>query len=251
MWGATQGTGKSLLGETLLRVYGSNGICIGQQELTSPFNTWAQQKQFIMGDEITGNDSRAHADMLKGLITGHKLLINEKYVSAYELPNFINFYFTSNHPDAFFIENADRRFLVLEAPNYTLEQAFYNDYDQWMRSGEGPAAVLHYLLQVPLEGFAPRAAAPRTAARISMTESSRSDVGRFDDPRKESRTTVKAISMELQRQGAFKALNGRQILTATGNRRFYVVRSLEQWRRKQISIVRAYILQRKLPTPKF
>ena len=78
MWGPETGTGKSLVGYTLGEIYGTNFGEIGNQELHASFNEWAINKQFILGDEITGSDKRHEADKLKALITQRQLRINMK-----------------------------------------------------------------------------------------------------------------------------------------------------------------------------
>lgn len=283
MWGAQTGTGKTLLGETMIRIYGSNGQRIGAKQLSSAYNSWAQRKQFIMGDEITGNDSRGHADELKGLLTGEWIRINEKYQPEYDLPNCVNFYFTSNHPDAFFLDDYDRRFLILEAPDVRMVQEEYTDYHKWLY-GEGPSALFDYLLRVDLGDFDPRAPALRTRAHEIMVESNRSDVGRFItlvitdpeqakhqymvpkevelfsarelllfyDPRKEKKVSEKAVIVELQKQGALKVLGGAQIrVPGKGRARLYAVREMNKWRDALPYQVKRELENRVLPNTKF
>lgn len=283
-WGSVQGTGKTLLGETMLKIYGSNSQFVEASDLEGSFNGWAKNKQFVLGDEITGTDSRAHADKLKGLITGTNLNINEKYKRPYVLPNTVQFYFTSNHPDAFFLDQ-DRRFLVIETPQEPLPLEFYAQYRKWLL-GDGPAAIFHHLLHnVKLDGFNPQGPPPGTFAKEIMIDQSKSEVGRFIaavmldpdqahrlfgipqdvdlfaphelhkfyDPRGEKRATVKAISLELQKQGAVKVLGGRQVeINGAGHYRFYAVRNGDKWRRASATRVRFYVNnERNLPTPKF
>lgn len=283
VWGAMQGTGKTLLGLTLNRIYGANGQMIGEGQLSSQYNPWINRKQFIVGDEITGNDSRAYADKLKGLITSPTVRVNEKYQPEYDLPNCANFYFTSNHPDAFFVDDKDRRFAIFEAPTTPLPREFYDSYAEWLR-GDGPAAVFDYLLRVDLGDFNPSASAPRTLAHQVMSEVAFSEMGRFInavicdpdgaqrlwrvpagvelftahellqyfDPRGEKRISERAVAIELQKQGAFKLLGGAQILCGSlGRLRLYGVRNLPHWRRASAATVREYINTRKLSTAKF
>lgn len=284
LWGSTPGTGKTLLGETMLKVYGQNGQFVEATDLEGSFNSWAKCKQFVLGDEITGTDSRNHADKLKGLITGTSLYINEKYEKPYNLPNTVQFYFTSNHPDAFFLDQ-DRRYLVIETPSKPLTSAFYSKYREWLY-GDGPAAIFYHLLHnVNLDGFNPQGPAPGTFAKEIMIDQGKSEVGRFItavmhdpdqakklygvpvdielfapnelhkyfDPRGEKRATVKAISLELQKQGAVKIFGGRQIeLTGAGHYRFYAVRNGDKWKlTKKTGKVRDYVNARELPIPKF
>jgi len=179
-WGREQGTGKSLLGYTMGEIYGRNFKEAKGEHLRSSFNGWAANRQFILGEEITGNDQREYADSLKNLLTGRTLGINEKYVPEYTIPNCINFYFTSNHQDAFFISDDDRRFFVHEVTCDKLPDSFFAKYDKWYKSPEG-ASALHYYFrhQVDTSDFNPNAAAPRTEARQNMIEANDSGAMRF------------------------------------------------------------------------
>ena len=58
-----------------------------------------------MGDDVTGSDKRADADFLKKLITQKELRVNVKYLPAYTVKDCINYFFTANHPDSFFLED--------------------------------------------------------------------------------------------------------------------------------------------------
>lgn len=281
--GAMQGSGKTILGETMLKIYGENGVLIGQKQLGSSFNGWMERKQFILGDEITGNDNRQYADELKGLLTGKTIRVNEKFEREYDLPNCVNFYFTSNHADAFFLEDSDRRFFVLAAPHERLEQGFYDEYRAWME-GDGPAAVFDYLLRVDTRGFHPRAPARDTHAKEQMIEVGRSEASRyiamvmvdperaeklygvprdvelftaaelrtFYDPRRDTRTTEKSISLELNKQGAVKLMQGQQInVEGQGRLRFYAVRNGDRWKKAQLKEILVYLKGRHLPTAKY
>ena len=284
IWGATQGTGKTLLGETMVRIYGENGQKVGARELEGTFNGWATCKQFVLGDEITGNDSRSHADELKGLITGTTIRVNEKFEKAYDLPNTINFYFTSNHPDSFFLDSGDRRVAVFETPAEVLPLSFYKTYNDWMKSDDGPAALFYYLLQVDTSDFNPTAPAPWTHAKDVMIDQGKSDIGRFVamamldpeqaekvygvpagvelftvaelfkyyDPRRERRATEKAMSLELQKQNAAKVLSGKQVkIDGLGQVRIYALRSRERWVRAPKARVIEVMRERQMPTAKY
>jgi len=62
LWGPETGTGKSLVGYTIGEIYGKNFGEIGNKELHADFNEWSINKQFILGDEISGSDKRQEAD---------------------------------------------------------------------------------------------------------------------------------------------------------------------------------------------
>lgn len=177
LWGVHQGTGKSLLGYTLAQLYGLHNTSeITQDHLRSPFNDWLVDKQLILGEEITGSDRRADADRLKQLITQKMIRVNLKHVREYQVPAVANFMFTSNHPDAFFLEDTDRRFFIHEVTRPPLPRAFYDRYSRWYQSAAGRAALLHEMLRVELGDFDESDSAPETTAKREMIEDNKSDL---------------------------------------------------------------------------
>jgi hypothetical protein len=142
--GIRHGTGKSFVGYTLGKIYGENFTEINQADLHSGFNEWAESRQFVMGDDISGSNKRQDADLLKKLITQQRIRINAKYVPSYSVPDCINYLFTANHPDSFFLEDDDRRFFIHEVQVGPMDQAFYKEYELWLDTG-GAAAVFDYL----------------------------------------------------------------------------------------------------------
>lgn len=175
MWSLTQGSGKSFIGYTMGRIYGHNFSEVTKAQLSGSFNGWAANKQFIMGDEITGGSSRDVADLLKSMITGRELTINQKYQPAYTIQNCINYYFTSNHQDAFFLNQEDRRHFIHEIKGEKLPDTFWKRYEKWEQSDEGVNALFDYLLHVDLTGFNPQAEAPHTESRQAMIEAGMSE----------------------------------------------------------------------------
>lgn len=272
--GVRHGTGKSLLGYSLGKIYGKNFTEINQEHLHSPFNEWAESKQFVLGDDVTGSDRRADADMLKKLITQKELRVNVKYVPSFVVPDRINYYFTSNHPDAFFLEDDDRRFFIHEVDVSPLDQEFYAGYDLWLDSKLGPAALRYYLNHLDLGDFNPSAPALQTDAKSRMITDVKSDLGswvqslredpdnalrigdiipnkdlytnaellQIYDPSGETRTTPNGLGRELKRAGFFQVNEGRLVRGADGeNNRYYAVRNLSKWRNATIAKIRAHL----------
>src|SRR5690606_25829452 len=177
IWGRTQGTGKSLLGFTIGDLYGVNYVKIGDKELEdTTFNAWQANRQFAFGDDITGQASRKLANRLKVMVTSETLTINEKYINPYTLRDCINYMFTSNHADAFYMEEGDRRYFIHEVVADRLPPEFYRPYDAWRRSTEGRQALMYHLMNLDLTGFDPMAAAMETVSKIEMIENTRTDV---------------------------------------------------------------------------
>ena len=166
IWCSVHGTGKTFIGHIMREIYGDNFSEISNDDLHSNFNGWAVNKQFVMGEEISGGENKRMVNnRLKHMITQPSILVNTKYIPQYTLRDCVNYYFTSNYPDAFYIEDTDRRFFIHETPYPPMES--YKDIDMWKNSG-GPSALLHYFLQVDLTGFNPLGPPPITLAKENM-----------------------------------------------------------------------------------
>lgn len=171
-----QGVGKSFVGYIMGEIYGDNFNVVSQDELTSAYNDWVVSKQFILGEEITGNNSRREADRIKNMISREILNVSIKYQPAYKLDDCANYLFTSNHVDALFLDDYDRRTLVHEITAPPKSDAWYAKIDKW-RNGTGPAALFHYLINdIDVSKFNPKSPAPSSAAKSAMIALSKSDL---------------------------------------------------------------------------
>src|SRR6266404_3530967 len=103
LWGTGKGTGKSSLGLTMAQIYGSNYVKVGKKDLNKNFNSHLKDKQFAMGEEITSGEGREFNDYLKEIITQKTVLIEEKYITARQVTDRLNWFFNSNDPQAFFL----------------------------------------------------------------------------------------------------------------------------------------------------
>lgn len=271
--GVEQGTGKSLVAYTLGQIYGENFTEIKQMDLYSGFNDWAEARQLILGDDITGSNNRQDADLLKKLITQKKIRINIKYVPGYEVPDCINYFFTSNQPDAFFLEDKDRRSFIHEVTVGALSDDFYVDYDLWLNTG-GAAAVFHYLLNLDLGDFNPAGKAYRTNAKERMIDNTRSDLATWVrrlievpdavlrvgdikitkdlftsrellhlyDPAGKTGTTANGLARELRRAGVKQVCEGLPVKLADGDQgRFYIIRHVDKWIKSTSAVVAKHV----------
>ncbi len=259
--GIRHGTGKSLIGYTLGRIYGKNFTEISQMDLHNSFNEWAEGKQFVMGDDVTGSNKRQDADFLKKLITQQELRVNMKYVPTYVVPDCINYFFTANHPDSFFLEDDDRRFFIHEVQVGPLDEAFYMAYDLWLETG-GAAAVFQWLCARDVSQFNPAAPAFKTMAKERMIANVQSDLAgwvrsllatpdyvlrvgeialtsdlltskellHLYDPTGHTGTTANGLGRELARAGIRQVNAGRPLRTPDGAQgRYYAVRNADRW----------------------
>lgn len=264
--GRMTGTGKTLIGYTLGRIYGTNFTAINPDDLARDFNEWAVDKQFVLGDEVSSGDKRHENDKFKAMVTREKVRINIKNLPTYEVPDCVNYYFTSNHKDAFFLEDADRRFAIHEVEaDEPLPLAFYKGYDRWKNSTEGPAALFYELMQRDLSEFNPKGPAFRTAARNRMVMLGKSDLALWcaelkEDPASKLRigqmrhqkdlftaeellnlylaenpgggnkVTKNGMSRALGQAGLKHVFKGMPVLQPDGKQgRYFAVRNIDQW----------------------
>lgn len=179
LWSSRQGVGKSLLGETVSALYGAHGKTITATELHDKFNNWSEDALFVLGEENSSADRRADSNRLKHLITGDTMFVERKYFDRTERPNMLNFMFTSNHPNAFYLEGHDRRFFVWSIDAQPRDPAFYETYAQWKDSRAGQSALMDHLLNLDLSGFDPYGHAPQTKAKVEMIDQSKTALERW------------------------------------------------------------------------
>jgi hypothetical protein len=178
VWSVKQGVGKSLAGLLVGDCYGKNFSEISQVDFESPFTAWGNNKQFVLVDDIsniTKTAQRDHASRVKTLISQEAFKVNIKYLPQYLIPDCVNYYMTSNQPDALLLDESDRRFFIHHAPESCKDKKWYDRIDEWRRSGEGPSALLYYLRRLDLKGFDKYTRPPANEAKREMTEHSRSD----------------------------------------------------------------------------
>ena len=285
LYGIRHGTGKSLLGYTLGRVYGENFTELSQGDLHASFNEWAAGCQLVLGDDVAGSNKREDNDLLKKFITQKKIRVNMKFMQTYTIPDTINYFFTANHPDAFFMEDDDRRSFIHEVTVGPMPEEFYVNYDLWLATEGGPA-VFDYLLHLDLGDFNPAAKAFGTAAKDRMIDDTKSDLGAwvarlrrdpetilrvgeikapgdmftnrqllaFYDPHGKTNTTANGLGRELRRSGIQQALHGKPVRWAEGQDRFYILRNFDKWvdaDQKELAQHLADIGKQAVKTPKY
>jgi hypothetical protein len=129
------------------------------------------------------------------MITQQVVYVNIKNKAQFELKDCLNYYFTSNHPDAFYLDPNDRRFFVHDLGDKKYPADLYRDqFEPWLNDG-GAAAIRYHLenldLSHPIVGgdpksliphrFNPGAAAPQSHARKEMVLANRNDAEEWLD----------------------------------------------------------------------
>lgn len=261
--GRKTGTGKTFIGYTLGRIYGKNFIEIKNENLHDTW--WAENRQFVVGNEISGSDKRQDADAMKNMITQETININIKFIPQFTIKDCVNFYLTSNHADALWLEDEDRRFFVHEVQqDEPLPLSFYQSYEKWLDNG-GSAHLMHWFTQRKLDHFNPKGAPPRTAARERMVNMGKSDIDAWcaelklspnvilrtgqmrhmrdlftskelldfymrDHENVSNKVTPGGLARALARAGFKQAYDGMPIPTLDGKTgRYYIVRNRDKW----------------------
>lgn len=201
----TQGLGKSFIGYIMRDIYGDNWGEIGNSEMHSDYNSWAFGKQFILGEEIVGSDKRSEASRIKSMITRPVVTVNNKYQAHYSIDDCINYLFTSNSCNAFFLEDTDRRFFVWEVVNDRADDDFYKEVDLWKRNNGAAGLFYHLLNNVDCSAFNPNAAPPLTASKEEMIASSKSELGLFAETLKRDPDSVLTVGTITQTRAVYTA----------------------------------------------
>jgi hypothetical protein len=261
LWGRATGTGKSLVGYSMKHIYGETFREINETQLNDARMAWAEKKCFIMGDDVAGHEQRKMADRIKAMITQESLSIDIKYIPQYTVVDHVNYYFTSNHPDAFYIEDDDRRFFIHEVKAEKKEAEFYVAYRKWLEKDGGAAALMHHLQHLDVGEQTAYERAPYTAAKEAMIEDGKGELGlwvrrllkepdavlRMGNIKNEGelwtstdlvkayskgaepKVTTTAMTRELKRAGMPQVYKGMQVPTKIGQLRMFAIRNRDHW----------------------
>jgi hypothetical protein len=175
MWSRTQGTGKNLVWECVGNLFNERHYTLVSQEVfDDAFTEWKANRVFVICDEVSSTEKRQTADRIKGWITSSSNAINTKNEPKFTQPNLIKYVFLSNHPDAVFLDDSDRRFFVVEVAEGRLPDSEAKEFTSW-RDGGGKAALLHFLLNLDISEFNAKAPAPMSSAKQEMIDDNKSD----------------------------------------------------------------------------
>ena len=175
-----QGSGKNLLFEYPLRIFGKYGRIIGQFAMEDKFNDWASGKMLVVCNEVVSSSDKWHIkNILKALITDPTIRINPKNMQAYDEANHVNLVFLSNERMPVVLEEDDRRHFVIWTPPKR-EESFYRSVAHEMYNG-GPESLFEYLLSIDIGDFNEHTKPPMTVAKEELVMLSKESILRFFD----------------------------------------------------------------------
>ncbi|WP_312921117.1 bifunctional DNA primase/polymerase [Stutzerimonas nitrititolerans] len=178
MFGA-EGPGKSLIWEKVVkRIYGEYGVTIGQAQLESQFTGWQSRKLYALAEEVVSRaEMRHYKGLLKHLVTGETLQINEKMQSLREERNHLNFVFLSNSTVPLELDDGDRRYLVLYVDKVPPQEYFAALVEEIYNGGI--EAFYQYMLTLPLDDFNEHTKPPLNDEKQALIEGSMSPARYF------------------------------------------------------------------------
>lgn len=175
-----QGTGKSMFWECFGKIFDPYFAVVDQCMLESDFNSWASRKMFVLGEEVLANQSKSrHKNIIKQMITGGRITINEKQIKPWAEKCHMNMVFNSNNRLPMLLDEDDRRFMVIRCDRV-------NDEDYYRALGaeiadNGPARLYTFLKEWDLQGFDSHTKPLMTKAKLELMAITRDTCKTFLD----------------------------------------------------------------------
>ena len=179
--GGKQGIGKDTLLEPVKHAIGAwNFLEVSPQQVLGRFNGFLKSVILRVSEarDLGEFDRFAFYDHMKSFTAAPPdvLRIDEKHRAEYAIPNVTGVIITTNHKaDGIYLPADDRRHFVvwsdLDKTDFTAE--YWNELWHWYDNG-GCQVVAHYLLNLDLAAFDPKAPPPQTNAFFEIVNASRS-----------------------------------------------------------------------------
>lgn len=182
----TQGQGRSALYVLFQKIFGRYCGQVRNSELTSDNTGYLADKLLLFTQELSQGDRREVVNTLKDLITEDRVRVVEKYARTYETRNAANFVFFSNHSDAIYAEQSDRRFFVVYNDKEPRDRVYYEKLYATFTGDY--AAIYNYLLAVDLSAFRPDDRPPSTAGKDLVLSHSKSELELYLDEQRAAKS---------------------------------------------------------------
>lgn len=168
-----EGIGKDLWLLPVRAAYGKHNVSeIGADSLSSSFNEWLAHKHLIIIQEIWTGSRRELSNQLKPLLSSppDEVMVNEKNVSRYPIPNICATVMLTNHKDAVSMAAEDRRYFVMWSERPPMDADYYQALFDWCNDPESQSHVYEYLLRRDIRKFNIKAPPPKTYAKADMVD---------------------------------------------------------------------------------
>lgn len=169
-----QGIGKSYLGLVMKDILGESNVSFPAIEsVNSEYNPWLEGKQLIVLEEFKSNKMTL-TNKLKNIITAPTVVINNKYVKAYVLPNLAQIIAITNDKQSLILEKDDRRFCCLYSSIEVPTKDYFKDLFTWTK--DNLSVIAGFLKNRDLTNFNPTSHAPSTKAKDELINLSQNSV---------------------------------------------------------------------------
>lgn len=155
LYSDTQGTGKNTTVDIIASIFKGYTASITESDIGKKFNKKFESKLFIWGDEISGN-SKHDSDALKTLISQTIQNIEPKGKDEYEVDDYANYIFTTNHSIAFRIDDKDRRMLLINCLEIIQQPEYYANIYRLLDDSETVYELDKYISTFDASKFLPR-----------------------------------------------------------------------------------------------
>lgn len=167
------GDGKSQLGTVMGLAMGSLNVkVVNQTELNENFTSWKYGACLAVLEELKAVGKSRHdvSEKLKEPIANDTISVLRKGKDGFNAPNTQNYLALTNHRDAVIIEQADRRWFVMETvfsqQHKAAEGVFDGEYFKIIEASSG--AIRGWLLSIDTSAFNPNRVPPSNAAKDFM-----------------------------------------------------------------------------------
>jgi hypothetical protein len=143
-----QGTGKSILGDYMSRIFGKHYLSVAQpKHIQGAFNAHLQYCVLLCAEEAFWGGDKKVAGIFKDLITSKTMPIEKKGIDVTNGDNHIHAIITTNNDWAVPADFGERRFSVVHVSNAVKGNTEYFNALAAEMDGDGPASFLGYLLK--------------------------------------------------------------------------------------------------------
>lgn len=168
-----QGVGKTTLGEKVLTpLLGIENVSNPSENeiVESQFNAWCAHKRLAVINEIYAGHSGKAYNRLKGYATDRDILVNRKFMTPYQIENWLHIMACSNSPRALLLSNDDRRWLIPQVTEKKRSVQYWSDLNDWLLYEGGLEKIKGWAIRFVRAGNYVKTgdAAPVTEAKKDM-----------------------------------------------------------------------------------
>ena len=181
-----EGSGKTMMARAVGHAIGMpNFKVVGPKAMLSDFNDWAFFCQLLTLEEIKvpGHSKVDVMNTFKDLITNQEVSLNMKFENVEVTQNLANKIAFTNHIDALYLDDSDRRWMPIQSPIQDERQArdlaASGHFKRVAKLYKHGGALRQWFLDWKIsEDFAHHGPAPKTRFRKEMIEDSKNDLQR-------------------------------------------------------------------------